>query len=52
MPVTSRTVQRRLKEKGLRSYKPAMGMILIRRHRAARLQIARDHVTWTIDNWK
>ncbi len=50
--VTSCMVQRRLKEKGLRSYKLAMGLILIRRHRLARLQFVRDQVTWTVDDWK
>ncbi len=36
-PVTSRMVQRWLKEKNLRSYKPAMGPILMRQHCAARM---------------
>ncbi len=51
-PITSRTVQNRLREQGLRSRKPAEGPVLSRRHRRARLEFARNHVSWTAADWR
>lgn len=46
------TVRRRLAERGLTAHRPANGPKLTTAHRQARLQFAREHLNWTIDQWK
>ena len=49
--VSERTVRRRLEEQSLQSRRPAMGPDLTREHRFARLQFARQHAQWTVQQW-
>lgn len=46
------TVRRRLHESNLRAHRAAIGPVLSRAHRQARLQFARDHIEWTIEQWR
>lgn len=46
------TVRRRLAEGGLTAHRPATGPKLTPAHRQARLQFARNHVNWTMDQWQ
>lgn len=45
------TVRRRLQESNLRAYRPATGPKLHPHHRAARLDFARLHVNWSLEQW-
>lgn len=49
--ISERTVRRRLKEVGLKSYRPKKASKLQRRHRVARLAFAREHRNWNDDQW-
>lgn len=49
--VSERTVRRRLGEANLTSRRPATGPELLRRHRIARLQFARNHEHWGENEW-
>lgn len=49
--ISDSTVRRRLREQNLRPQKPATGPQLTTAHRQARLQFARNHLDWTIDQW-
>lgn len=49
--VSERTVRRRLEEANLTSRRPATGPELLRRHRIARLEFARNHQNWGEDEW-
>lgn len=46
------TVRRRLQEVGLNACRPATGPKLLRHHRVARLQFAREHVNWNLGQWR
>lgn len=50
-PVTPQTVRNRLREVGVRCRRPKKGVILTRRHRAARLAWARRHMRLTRVDW-
>lgn len=50
--VSDQTIRNRLHENGQRSRVRAIRLKLTRAHRAARLRYARDHLEWTMDNWK
>lgn len=50
--ISAKTVRRRLREAGLTNRRPATGPLLTRRNRVARLRFAREHVGWTIQQWK
>lgn len=50
--ISSRTIRRRLTEVNLMNRRPATGPLLTARHRALRLRFARDHVNWTVNDWK
>lgn len=50
--VSERTIRRRLGEANLSSCRPATGLQLLRRHRVARLQFARNHAHFTENNWR
>lgn len=45
------TVRRRLLAANIRSYRPARGPKLLREHRVARLQFARNCASWTLEDW-
>lgn len=49
--ISDSTVRRRLREQDLRPHKPATGPQLTGAHRQARLQFARNHLNWTMDQW-
>lgn len=51
LPISSRTIQRRLVEKGLYSRRPAKKPLLTKKHRMNRLAFARQHLHWTIQKW-
>lgn len=50
--VSVSTVRRRLKERNIVARRPATGPKLTAAHRRARLQFARAHVNWTLDQWR
>lgn len=45
------TVRRRLNEGGLRSRRPATGPLLTVEHRRQRLEFAREHADWGLEDW-
>ena len=49
--VSSKTIRNRLHDAGLRSTRPAIQVPLTRYHVQMRLAWARDHVTWTQNDW-
>lgn len=49
--ISERTVRRRLKEVGLKSYRTKKAPNLQRHHRVARLHFAREHQNWTDVQW-
>lgn len=49
--VSQWTVRRRLKKANLTPKRPARGPKLTAAHRQARLQFAREHLNWTIEQW-
>ncbi|GBM65331.1 hypothetical protein AVEN_12097-1 [Araneus ventricosus] len=50
--VSEHTVQRTLLDMGLCSRRPTHVPLLTKRHRQLRLQWAREHRDWTMDEWK
>lgn len=50
--VSPRTVQRRLVDAKLFSRRPAKKPLISARNRVARLEFARRHLNWTVDEWK
>ncbi|GBL90823.1 hypothetical protein AVEN_215555-1 [Araneus ventricosus] len=50
--VSEHTVQRTLLDMGLYSRRPTRVPLLTKRHRQLRLQCAREHRDWTMDEWK
>lgn len=50
--ISSQTVRNRLRESGLRAYRPFVAQVLTRQHRQARLAWARHHLRWTSQQWK
>lgn len=50
--VSKRTIRRRLAERGLSAGRPARVPELTATHRRARLGFAREHVNWTLEQWK
>lgn len=50
--VSQHTVQRSLLRMGLRSRRPSRVPLLTAHHRQQRLQWAREHRNWTIEEWK
>ena len=49
--ISTQTVRRRLREQNLRARRPAVRPRLTAAHRVRRLAWARQHVTWTRDQW-
>ena len=49
--ITTQTIRNRLHDAGLRSRRPAIRVPLTRYHVQMRLAWARDHVTWTQNDW-
>ena len=52
IPVSVQTIRNRLHAAGLKSRVPAKKPCLSQRHRAARLQFARNHVRWNRQQWR
>jgi transposase len=50
--ISATTVRRRLHLKGLYARKPVICVPLTQRHKEARLRWAREHVTWTREQWR
>jgi hypothetical protein len=50
--VSPRTIQRRLIQAKLFSRRPVKKPLVSRRNRLARLAFARQHINWTIHDWK
>ena len=50
--ISVQTVRNRLREDNLRARVPAKGPLLTRAHRVARLEFAREHVNWGIEDWE
>lgn len=50
--VSVSTIRRRLREKKIAAYRPAKGPQLSAQHRRDRLQFARDHLDWSLDQWR
>lgn len=51
LPISARTVRRRLHEQGLHHRTPAVKEKLTERHRELRLQFARDYAAYDMDFW-
>ena len=49
--ISTQTIRNRLHDAGLRSRRPAIQVPLTRYHVQMRLAWARDHVTWTQNDW-
>ena len=49
--LNTQTIRNRLHEAGLRSQRPAICIPLTRHHVQERLEWARDHVTWALNDW-
>ena len=49
--ISTQTIRNRLHDAGLRSIRPAIRVSLTRYHVQMRLARARDHVTWTQNDW-
>ena len=50
--ISDQTVRNRLHRSLLRSRRPFVGVILTPRHRAARLDFAREHRDWQVRHWR
>ena len=49
--LSTQTIRNRLHEAGLRSWRPAIHIPLTWHHVQERLEWARDHVTWALNDW-
>ena len=49
--VSTQTVRNRLHSVGMRARRPAIRITLMRQHLQTRLQWARGHVTWALNDW-
>ena len=49
--ISGQTVRRRLKEVGIKAYRPAIRIVLTQRHKQARMRFARDHLLWNENDW-
>ena len=52
IPVSVQTTRNRLHAAGLKSHVPAKKPCLSQRHRAARIQFARNHIRWNRQQWQ
>lgn len=50
-PISARTVRNRLRDMGIRPRRPAIRPVLMRHHRAARLQWCRQYMQYTFQDW-
>ena len=50
--VSTKTIQRRLKEKGITWRKKSKKPYVSKKNRIARLKFAREHADWSIEQWK
>lgn len=51
LKLSLRTVQRRAVAGGLKSYRAAKKPFISQKNRKARLKFAREHLTWTVEQW-
>ena len=51
-PINGNTVRRRLVDVGLKSKRPYIGQVLLRRHKQARLAWANTHTRWPRQSWE
>src|SRR5579859_1770680 len=51
IPVSVRTIQRRLSEDGIRKWKAVKRALLSKNHARDRLKWAKEHQHWTIEEW-
>ena len=51
-PINGNTVRRRLADVGLKSRRPYIGQVLLRRHKQARLAWANAHTRWPRQRWE
>lgn len=49
--LSTETIRKRLKEKGIRSYRAATGPLLTTQHRVQRLRYAQNHGNWNLRHW-
>lgn len=52
LPLSIRTIQRRLREEGIRKWKAVQRPRLTEKHAATRLKWAKEHLEWTVDMWR
>lgn len=52
IPVSARTVSRRLIDADLLAYRPAKKPLISKRNQLKRLQFAQEHISWTVNQWK
>lgn len=50
--ISSRTVQRRLNQGGLHGRRPVKKPLISKKNIKVRLEFARDHLNWMVDDWK
>ena len=51
IPVSARTIQRRLKEAGIRKWRAVNIPLLTKEHAEKRLIWAKEHEHWTVEDW-
>lgn len=51
VPISTKTASRRLRKAGLFARRPARRPMLTKKHMKARLEFARDHEHWTVQDW-
>ena len=52
VPVSTRTIRRRLLNAGFMSRRPAKKPLLSKKNIKARLVFAKSHITWTVNDWR
>ena len=50
--VSQSTICRRLRARGLNSYRPLKFPLLTERHKVDRLEWTRQHLSWSVDQWR
>jgi hypothetical protein len=51
IPVSIRTIQRQLRENGIRKWRAVKRALLMEKHARNRLRWAREHQHWTVEEW-
>jgi len=50
--ISDQTVRNRLRERGLRAYRPVLRTLMTHQHRQLRRQWANQHINWRLHNWR